>query len=110
MFGCECEQLLGDHRVKFAKLCLKDESLCSRRYHVGGLTHELRGLYKDRELTRTKVVVSIEKYHDNGETVADAYREKAPIFFWNVSSRLWGGALRDDSKNGCEGDCSKCFM
>ena len=22
----------------------------------------------------------------------------------NVSSRLWGGALRDDTKNGCEGD------
>ena len=22
----------------------------------------------------------------------------------NVSSRLWGGALRDDAKNGCEGD------
>ena len=24
----------------------------------------------------------------------------------NVSSRLWGGALRDDTKNGCEGDYS----
>ena len=22
----------------------------------------------------------------------------------NVSSRLWGGALRDETKNGCEGD------
>ena len=22
----------------------------------------------------------------------------------NVSSRLWGGALRDEAKNGCEGD------
>ena len=22
----------------------------------------------------------------------------------DVSSRLWGGALRDDTKNGCEGD------
>jgi len=22
----------------------------------------------------------------------------------NVSSRLWGGALRDNAKNGCEGD------
>ena len=22
----------------------------------------------------------------------------------NVSSCLWGGALRDDTKNGCEGD------
>ena len=22
----------------------------------------------------------------------------------NVSSRLWGGALRDNTKNGCEGD------
>ena len=22
----------------------------------------------------------------------------------NVSGRLWGGALRDDTKNGCEGD------
>ena len=22
----------------------------------------------------------------------------------NVSSRLWGGALRDDTKNGCKGD------
>ena len=25
----------------------------------------------------------------------------------NVSSRLWGGALRDDTKNGCEGDYEK---
>ena len=24
----------------------------------------------------------------------------------NVSSRLWGGALRDETKNGCEGDYS----
>ena len=22
----------------------------------------------------------------------------------NVSSRLWGGALRDETKNGCDGD------
>jgi len=22
----------------------------------------------------------------------------------NVSSRLWGGALRDDAENGCDGD------
>ena len=22
----------------------------------------------------------------------------------NVSSRLWGGALRDETQNGCEGD------
>ena len=25
----------------------------------------------------------------------------------NVSSRLWGGALRDETKNGCEGDYSE---
>ena len=25
----------------------------------------------------------------------------------NVSSRLWGGALRDETKNGCEGDYPK---
>ena len=24
--------------------------------------------------------------------------------YLNVTSRLWGGALRDDTKNGCEGD------
>ena len=40
--------------------------------HIGGLTHELKGLYKDRELTRTKRVVSIENDHGNGETAADA--------------------------------------
>ena len=45
--------------------------------HLGGLKHELKGLYKDRELTRTKRVVSIENGHDNGETAADACREKA---------------------------------
>ena len=27
----------------------------------------------------------------------------------NVSSRLWGGALRDDTKNGCEGDYSHAW-
>ena len=25
----------------------------------------------------------------------------------NVGSRLWGGALRDETKNGCEGDYSE---
>ena len=28
----------------------------------------------------------------------------AAVFCSNVSSRLWGGALRDETKNGCEGD------
>ena len=32
--------------------------------HLGGLTHELKGHYKDRELTRTKRLVSIENDHD----------------------------------------------
>ena len=54
--------------------------------HLGGLTHELKGLYKDRGLTRTKRLVSIENDHDNGETATDACREKASKCFYNSRS------------------------
>ena len=57
----------------FAK---KTTRLVQKFIHLGGLTHESKGLYKDRELTRTKRLGSIENDHDNGETAADACREK----------------------------------
>ena len=44
-------------------------------------SRELKELYKDRELPRTKRLVNIENDHDNGETVADACREKASMFY-----------------------------
>jgi len=41
---------------------------------------------------------------NNVSDMIGAKTTKGKEFCLNVSRRLWGGALRDDAKNGCEGD------
>ena len=41
---------------------------------------------------------------NNVSDLIGAKTTKGKECFSNVSSRLWGGALRDETKNGCEGD------
>ena len=87
MSGCECEQFnIQRPASSLCKALLKTTCHVQKGIHLGGLKHELKGLYKDRELTRTKRLFSIENDSDNGETAAAACREKTSNCFYNFRS------------------------
>ena len=48
--------------------------------------------------------VLIGHIRNNVSDLIGAKTTKGKEFCSYVSSRLWGGALRDEPKNGCEGD------
>lgn len=71
--GCECDLLFSELSV--CKVCYKRLIFKKASDHLQELKTELKGIFKDREIPRTKRLLRIE--NDSEETVAAPCRGKA---------------------------------
>ena len=84
---------------------IKQRSLCRTFFGVSSIEEAtVSTLKRGKKMLITISCAPIGHIRNNVGDLIGAKNTKGKECCSNVSSRLWGGALRDDTKNGCEGD------